>query len=86
MCRPGCACTGFFSVNHADEPWTVKNTPSWVRTRTLAEEVRKDLDRRDPLPCPHEGRIFVRHSLGGRHDFLCGDCGKAFESDPREVT
>lgn len=58
--------------------YKVDGASEWFATTdgTLAEEVRKDLDRRDPLPCPHDCPQIEITSLGDPGvRTMCRDCG-----------
>lgn len=44
--------------------------------RVLALAVRDELDRVDPLPCPHDGdTVEISWALSSRVEARCADCG-----------
>lgn len=42
----------------------------------LAHHIRDELDRVDPLPCPHTGDILEISNLAGECLIMCADCGQ----------
>src|SRR5690625_1435286 len=48
----------------------------------LAHHIRDELDRIDPLPCPHTGEILEIRTVAGDGWTMCADCG---QRDPDEL-
>ncbi|AFM10441.1 hypothetical protein PIS_052 [Saccharomonospora phage PIS 136] len=49
--------------------------------RVLALAVRDELDRVDPLPCPHDGDTVEIRQVNGHGWIMCSDCGAELVDD-----
>lgn len=62
--------------------WVVENSSGFTTIdRHLADTVRRQLDRVDPLPCPHADHADLRTSDGDVVRTVCLDCGHTVEPE-----